>query len=80
MTAASVRGLARSSARLLTGLRQRRCAWEISIKRALGKLKAPASLDASLDEAGFERLDIAFAHASAPARCRLYTTIPSTGC
>lgn len=25
-------------------------------------MKAPASLDASLDEAGFERLDIAFAH------------------
>jgi len=37
-------------------------AWEISIKRALGKLKAPPSLDGSVAEAGFEKLDISFLH------------------
>jgi PIN domain nuclease of toxin-antitoxin system len=37
-------------------------AWEISIKRALGKLKAPASLDGHVDAAGFDKLDIAFLH------------------
>ena len=38
-------------------------AWEISIKRALGKLKAPSSLDGSVEEAGFEKLPIGFQHA-----------------
>ena len=38
-------------------------AWEISIKRALGKLKAPPSLDGSVEEAGFEKLSIEFQHA-----------------
>lgn len=37
-------------------------AWEISIKRALGKLKAPASLDSTIEEAGFEKLAIEFLH------------------
>jgi len=39
--------------------------WEISIKRALGELKAPADLDALLDRAGFERLAITFHHGEA---------------
>ena len=37
-------------------------AWEISIKRALGKLKAPASLDDIVLDEGFEKLDISFLH------------------
>lgn len=37
-------------------------AWEISIKRALGKLKAPASLDSTIEDAGFEKLAIEFKH------------------
>ena len=37
-------------------------AWEISIKRALGKLDAPESLDETIDQAGFEKLDITFVH------------------
>jgi PIN domain nuclease of toxin-antitoxin system len=37
-------------------------AWEISIKRALGKLKAPAVLNDIVLDAGFELLDISFAH------------------
>lgn len=37
-------------------------AWEMSIKRALGKLKAPASLNKIVEEAGFEKLDINFLH------------------
>jgi len=38
---------------------------EISIKRALGKLRAPADLDAVLDRAGLERLAITFRHGEA---------------
>jgi PIN domain nuclease of toxin-antitoxin system len=37
-------------------------AWEISIKRGLGKLKAPESLDAIILDEGFEQLDISFLH------------------
>jgi PIN domain nuclease of toxin-antitoxin system len=37
-------------------------AWEISIKRTLGKLKAPASLDSTIEDAGFEKLVIEFQH------------------
>ena len=38
-------------------------AWEISIKRALGKLRAPPGLDGTVEEAGFEKLAIGFQHA-----------------
>ena len=36
--------------------------WEISIKRSLGKLRAPESLYAFVEDAGFEHLPISFFH------------------
>lgn len=39
-------------------------AWEIAIKRALGKLEAPEDLLAALDEDGIGRLPIEFEHAA----------------
>ncbi len=38
-------------------------AWEVSIKRALGKLEAPDELGSVLEEEGFEPLPISFFHA-----------------
>ena len=40
-------------------------AWEISIKRALGKLEAPDDLDAALAHCGFQALPITVSHATA---------------
>jgi len=40
-------------------------AWEIAIKRALGKLAAPHNLEAALASAGFEQLPISVSHALA---------------
>ncbi len=37
-------------------------AWEISIKKALGKLVAPDDLERQLDEGGFTPLPISIAH------------------
>ena len=37
-------------------------AWEISIKKALGKLEAPGDLDAIVEEEGFAKLPITFFH------------------
>jgi PIN domain nuclease of toxin-antitoxin system len=37
-------------------------AWEISIKKSLGKLEAPEDLDAIADEEGFEKMPISFFH------------------
>jgi PIN domain nuclease of toxin-antitoxin system len=37
-------------------------AWEISIKKALGKLSAPDDLDRQVDESGFIPLPISIAH------------------
>jgi PIN domain nuclease of toxin-antitoxin system len=37
--------------------------WEIEIKRALGRLKAPDDVAAMVDESGFKRLSITFEHA-----------------
>lgn len=37
-------------------------AWEISIKKSLGKLEAPNDLDAAAEEEGFEKLPITFFH------------------
>ena len=37
--------------------------WEISIKSALGKLRAPGDLEAALREAGFLELPISLGHA-----------------
>jgi len=40
-------------------------AWEISIKRALGKLDAPSDLAAAVSASGFQELPITIAHAMA---------------
>jgi PIN domain nuclease of toxin-antitoxin system len=40
-------------------------AWEITIKKALGKLRAPDDLSAQLDRARFEHLDVTISHALA---------------
>jgi len=45
--------------------------WEIEIKRALHKLEAPDDLTGLVDESGFERLDINFAHAREAGRLPL---------
>lgn len=42
--------------------------WEISIKRALGKLRAPDELLAILEEEGFQELPISWAHAQQAGR------------
>ena len=42
--------------------------WEIEIKRALGKLKAPADLEAALSESHFATLAITVAHSIAAAK------------
>jgi PIN domain nuclease of toxin-antitoxin system len=39
-------------------------AWEIAIKRTLGKLEAPEDLPAALDAGGIARLPIEFEHAA----------------
>ena len=40
-------------------------AWEISIKKALGKLSAPDDLERQVDESGFVPLPISIAHGNA---------------
>jgi PIN domain nuclease of toxin-antitoxin system len=42
--------------------------WEIEIKQALGKLRAPNDLIARVDESGYERLPITFEHAREAGR------------
>ncbi len=42
--------------------------WEIEIKRALGRLKAPADTAALVDASGFERLAITFEHSQEAGR------------
>lgn len=37
-------------------------AWEIGIKKGLGKLKVPDNLDAIVEEEGFEKLPVTFFH------------------
>jgi PIN domain nuclease of toxin-antitoxin system len=37
-------------------------AWEISIKKAIGKLKAPDGLDSVVQDEGFSQLEISFFH------------------
>jgi PIN domain nuclease of toxin-antitoxin system len=43
-------------------------AWEISIKKALGKVAAPDDLELQVQTGGFERLPISVAHGSAAGR------------
>ena len=40
-------------------------AWEVAIKRALGRLQIPDTIEAGVLASGFERLPISFAHAEA---------------
>ena len=40
-------------------------AWEIAIKRALGKLTAPHNLEAAIASAGFDQLAVTHSHALA---------------
>ncbi len=40
-------------------------AWEIAIKRALGKLRAPANLEVAVEQSHFETLPITLRHAAA---------------
>lgn len=40
-------------------------AWEIAIKRGLGKLSAPADLKAAIQSSGFQQLPVTIAHALA---------------
>jgi PIN domain nuclease of toxin-antitoxin system len=51
-------------------------AWEIAIKRALGKLEAPDDLETELDREGFERLSISVAHALRGGALPLHHTDP----
>jgi PIN domain nuclease of toxin-antitoxin system len=41
--------------------------WEIAIKVAIGKLRLPGPLELAIEESGFEKLPITFAHAAAVA-------------
>jgi PIN domain nuclease of toxin-antitoxin system len=43
-------------------------AWEIAIKRALGKLEAPADLESAVRRSGFSALPITLRHAEAAGR------------
>ena len=43
-------------------------AWEAALKAALGRLKIPDTIEAGVEDSGFEKLPIAFAHAEASAR------------
>jgi PIN domain nuclease of toxin-antitoxin system len=45
--------------------------WEIEIKRALGRLRAPDDVAGLVDESGFERLPITFEHAREAGRLPL---------
>lgn len=42
--------------------------WEIEVKRASGKLRAPPDIAQLSDESGFERLAISFEHACEAGR------------
>jgi PIN domain nuclease of toxin-antitoxin system len=42
-------------------------AWEVAIKTALGKLRLPGPFEAAVEESGFRKLPVAFAHAAAVA-------------
>ena len=43
-------------------------AWECSIKSALGKLRLPRNFEKAVEQGGFEKLLISFAHAEAAGR------------
>jgi PIN domain nuclease of toxin-antitoxin system len=51
-------------------------AWEISIKRALGKLNAPGDLDTAVSASGFREMPITFAHAEAAGQLPMHHSDP----
>jgi PIN domain nuclease of toxin-antitoxin system len=51
-------------------------AWEIEIKRALGKLNAPEDLSAAVTAKGFTHLPITFAHGASAGRLPLHHRDP----
>ena len=55
-------------------------AWEIAIKRTLGKLEAPEDLPAALDEGGIARLPIQSSTRRSPVRCHGTMTTCSAAC
>jgi PIN domain nuclease of toxin-antitoxin system len=55
-------------------------AWEISIKKALGKLTAPDDLDRQVDEGGFTALPITIPHGWPRVSCHATTLTRSTAC
>ena len=50
--------------------------WEISIKRGLGKLKAPEYLNELVEKAGFEHLSVTFLHREIASSLPLYHRDP----
>lgn len=51
-------------------------AWEVAIKTALGKLRLPGPFEAGVDESGFTKLPVTFAHAAAVATLPPHHTDP----
>lgn len=51
-------------------------AWEIAIKRAAGKLRAPADLAAAVREEGFQELDVTLSHGLAAGALPLHHKDP----
>ena len=51
-------------------------AWEISIKRSLGKLEAPSDLAAEIAANGFREMTITFAHALSAAQLAMHHSDP----
>lgn len=50
--------------------------WEIEIKRALDRLRAPDDVAGLVDDSGFERLEIGFSHAREAGRLPFHHTDP----
>ncbi len=50
--------------------------WEVEIKRALGKLRAPGGLGARCVDGGFDPLDITFEHAAVAGQLPMHHADP----
>jgi PIN domain nuclease of toxin-antitoxin system len=55
-------------------------AWEVSIKKALGKLTAPDRLDRQVDEGGFTALPITIPHGLAAGQLPRHHDDPFDAC
>jgi len=51
-------------------------AWEVAIKVALGKLRLPGPFEAGVEDSGFAKLPISFAHAAAAATLPMHHSDP----